>query len=68
MIRYICRVTEHAQISYVGFSQGSAQILAALAADPVLGERLRHVVALAPASTVKSMGPFRRPQLLRVHC
>ncbi|ODQ66331.1 alpha/beta-hydrolase, partial [Nadsonia fulvescens var. elongata DSM 6958] len=48
-INYILSTTEQAQLSYIGFSQGSAQAFAALAVDPQLNKRVNTVIALAPA-------------------
>ncbi|KAI5302892.1 cholesterol esterase, partial [Ascosphaera pollenicola] len=48
-IEYILRVTGQETLSYIGFSQGTAQALAALSVHHVLNERVNCFVGLAPA-------------------
>ncbi|KAH8701762.1 putative triglyceride lipase-cholesterol esterase [Talaromyces proteolyticus] len=48
-IEYILEVTEQPSLSYVGFSQGTAQAFAALSIHPTLNQRVNVFVALAPA-------------------
>ena len=48
-IEYILRVTKEESLSYIGFSQGSAQAFAALSIHPVLNEHVNVFIALAPA-------------------
>lgn len=48
-IEYILRVTKEPSVSYVGFSQGTAQAFAALSIHPELNERINVFIALAPA-------------------
>lgn len=48
-IEYILGVTKEESLSYVGFSQGTAQAFAALSIHPQLNERINVFIALAPA-------------------
>jgi lysosomal acid lipase/cholesteryl ester hydrolase len=48
-IQYIIDATKAANISYIGFSQGTAQAFAALSIHPQLNEKVNVFIALAPA-------------------
>lgn len=48
-IEHILKVTKEKSLSYIGFSQGSAQAFAALSIHPQLNERVNVFIALAPA-------------------
>jgi lysosomal acid lipase/cholesteryl ester hydrolase len=48
-IEYILHVTKEPSLSYIGFSQGTAQAFAALSIHPQLNERINVFIALAPA-------------------
>lgn len=48
-IGYILEVTGQPSLSYIGFSQGSAQAFAALSIHPYLNQKIDVFVALAPA-------------------
>lgn len=48
-IEYILKVTEQPSLSYIGFSQGTAQAFAALSIHPTLNRKCDVFVALAPA-------------------
>lgn len=48
-ISYILSTTEAPSLSYIGFSQGTAQAFAALAVHPKLNEQVNVFIALAPA-------------------
>lgn len=48
-IEYILKVTEQPSLSYIGFSQGTAQAFAALSIHPTLNQKCDVFVALAPA-------------------
>lgn len=48
-INYILHVTKASKLSYVGFSQGTAQAFAALSIHPQLNEKINVFIALAPA-------------------
>lgn len=48
-IDYILATTSSSSLSYVGFSQGTAQAFAALAVHPLLNEKVDVFIALAPA-------------------
>ncbi|KAI0651770.1 triacylglycerol lipase [Trametes meyenii] len=48
-ISYILGVTKEPSLSYVGFSQGTAQAFAALSIHPPLNEKINVFIALAPA-------------------
>jgi lysosomal acid lipase/cholesteryl ester hydrolase len=48
-IHYILEITKSQKLSYVGFSQGTAQAFAALSIHPQLNEKINVFIALAPA-------------------
>lgn len=48
-IEYILGVTKEPSLSYIGFSQGTAQAFAALSIHPQLNQKVNVFVALAPA-------------------
>jgi lysosomal acid lipase/cholesteryl ester hydrolase len=48
-IQYILDATRAGSISYIGFSQGTAQAFAALSIHPQLNEKVKVFIALAPA-------------------
>ncbi|KAG6857728.1 hypothetical protein H0H87_004144 [Tephrocybe sp. NHM501043] len=48
-IEYILDITKSAKLSYIGFSQGTAQAFAALSIHPQLNEKIHVFIALAPA-------------------
>ncbi|EIW80839.1 triacylglycerol lipase [Coniophora puteana RWD-64-598 SS2] len=48
-IQYILDITRVPSLSYIGFSQGTAQALAALSIHPPLNEKVNVFIALAPA-------------------
>lgn len=48
-IDYILRITKEQSLSYVGFSQGTAQAFATLSIHPPLNEKVNVFIALAPA-------------------
>ncbi|KAJ3749359.1 Alpha/Beta hydrolase protein [Lentinula detonsa] len=48
-IKYILEITKAPKLSYVGFSQGTAQAFAALSIHPQLNEKINVFIALAPA-------------------
>lgn len=54
-IDYILATTGQESLSYVGFSQGTAQAFAALSIHPTLNEKVNVFVALAPAMSPKGM-------------
>jgi lysosomal acid lipase/cholesteryl ester hydrolase len=48
-IEYILTLTKASKVSYVGFSQGTAQAFAALSIHPQLNQKINVFIALAPA-------------------
>lgn len=48
-IEYILKATAQPSLSYIGFSQGTAQAFATLAIHPELNEKVNLFIALAPA-------------------
>ncbi|KAI0883988.1 alpha/beta-hydrolase [Annulohypoxylon maeteangense] len=48
-INYILETTKQTSLSYIGFSQGTAQAFASLAIHPKLNEQVNVFIALAPA-------------------
>ncbi|KAI7901394.1 Alpha/Beta hydrolase protein [Cokeromyces recurvatus] len=52
-INYILKQTGAPSLTYIGFSQGTAQAFAALSIDPDLNEKVNLFIALAPAASPK---------------
>ncbi|KAJ2864365.1 cholesterol esterase [Coemansia aciculifera] len=50
-VSYILKETGASSLTYIGFSQGSAQMLMALSRNKELNSQVEHFIALAPAST-----------------
>jgi lysosomal acid lipase/cholesteryl ester hydrolase len=48
-VNYILSTTRQQSLSYIGFSQGTAQAFAALSINPTLNDRINCFIALAPA-------------------
>ncbi|KAI0894096.1 alpha/beta-hydrolase [Annulohypoxylon nitens] len=48
-INYVLETTKQTSLSYIGFSQGTAQAFASLAIHPKLNEQVNVFIALAPA-------------------
>jgi len=48
-IEYVLNVTGEKSLSYIGFSQGTAQAFAALSIHPQLNQKVNLMIALAPA-------------------
>jgi lysosomal acid lipase/cholesteryl ester hydrolase len=55
VVDYILDKTGSKHVSYVGFSQGSAQVFAALSLCEDLNHKINHVFALAPAMKPKQI-------------
>lgn len=54
-IDYILETTHARSISYIGFSQGTAQAFATLSIHPALNEKINLFVALAPAMSPRGL-------------
>ncbi|KAI1348056.1 Alpha/Beta hydrolase protein [Xylaria sp. FL0043] len=54
-IQYILDATQQPSLSYIGFSQGSAQAFASLAVNPKLNDQVNVFIALAPAMSVPGL-------------
>jgi lysosomal acid lipase/cholesteryl ester hydrolase len=54
-IEYILQITRADTLSYVGFSQGTAQAFAALSIHPQLNQKVNVFIALAPAMRPKGL-------------
>lgn len=52
-IDYVLKVTKSEKLSYIGFSQGTAQGFGCFASKPDLAEKINLFVALAPTTTVR---------------
>jgi lysosomal acid lipase/cholesteryl ester hydrolase len=48
-INYVLKTTKQPSLSYIGFSQGTAQAFATLSIHPALNEQVDVFIALAPA-------------------
>lgn len=57
-IEYILNTTKVDSLSYVGFSQGSAQAFAALSIHPQLNEKVNVFIALAPAVSPAGLAAY----------
>jgi len=55
MIEYVLSFTGNSSLSYVGFSQGTAQAFAAFSINPQLASKIKIFVALAPATRVNEL-------------
>ena len=55
VVDYVLQQTGASNVSYIGFSQGSAQIFAALSLSEELNYKINHVFALAPAMKPKQI-------------
>lgn len=54
-IAYILETTHQPSLSYIGFSQGTAQAFATLSIHPTLNEKVDVFIALAPAMSPKGI-------------
>ena len=54
-ISYILETTHQPSLSYIGFSQGTAQAFATLSIHPTLNEKVDVFIALAPAMSPKGV-------------
>ncbi|KAF2107660.1 Alpha/Beta hydrolase protein [Lophiotrema nucula] len=54
-IDYILRTTHQPSLSYIGFSQGTAQAFATLSIHPTLNDKVDVFIALAPAMSPKGL-------------
>ncbi|KAL6710636.1 cholesterol esterase [Coniothyrium glycines] len=54
-ISYILETTRQPSLSYIGFSQGTAQAFATLSIHPTLNEKVNVFIALAPAMSPKGV-------------
>ncbi|KAJ4338175.1 cholesterol esterase [Didymella glomerata] len=54
-INYILETTHQPSLSYIGFSQGTAQAFATLSIHPTLNEKVDVFIALAPAMSPKGV-------------
>ncbi|KAI1343185.1 Alpha/Beta hydrolase protein [Xylariaceae sp. FL0016] len=54
-IQYVLDTTGQQSLSYIGFSQGTAQAFASLAIHPKLNEQVNVFIALAPAMAVPGL-------------
>lgn len=54
-IQYILDFTKKKTVSFIGFSQGSAQIFAALSLHKVLNSQIDRLITISPATTPKGL-------------
>lgn len=54
-INYILETTQQQSLSYIGFSQGTAQAFASLAIHPKLNDQVNVFIALAPAMSPEGL-------------
>lgn len=55
VLQHVLAHTGARQAAYIGFSQGTAQMFAALSSLPSLAQRLSQVIALAPAARCRGL-------------
>lgn len=67
-IEYILQITGEKSLSYVGFSQGTAQAFAALSINPALNEKVDVFVALAPAMSPPGLSAPLVDGLMKASC
>ena len=61
MVDYVLRVTNVAQLIYIGHSQGSMIQFAQLSKNQVLASKIKLFIALGPVATISHIqGPIRR--------
>ncbi|CAG8568924.1 12266_t:CDS:2, partial [Dentiscutata heterogama] len=54
-INYILEITGAPSLSYIGFSQGTAQCFAALSINPKINNKINLFIALSPATSPKGL-------------
>jgi lysosomal acid lipase/cholesteryl ester hydrolase len=57
-VDYILNKTGHSSLGYVGYSQGTSKVFAALSISEDLNRKISQVIALAPALRPKRNHPF----------
>eukprot|EP00923_Selenidium_pygospionis_P003396 GHVN01005398.1.p1 GENE.GHVN01005398.1~~GHVN01005398.1.p1 ORF type:complete len:512 (+),score=69.55 GHVN01005398.1:40-1575(+) len=57
MVEKVIHETGKSGIAYVGFSNGSAQMFAALSSNRELNEKVTHFIALSPACKIIALNP-----------
>lgn len=67
-INYILDITRAKNLSYIGFSQGSAQAFAALSIHPQLNQKVNVFVALAPAMSPAGLAATVVDGLMKASC
>ena len=67
-INYVLEITKQKSLSYVGFSQGSAQAFAALSIHPQLNQKVDVFVALAPAMSPPGLSAPLVDGLMKASC
>lgn len=65
-VDYVCKVTNSEKLYYVGFSQGTAQMFAALSESAELNTKVAYFAALAPAIRPRPFGCYPLRALTRV--
>ncbi|KAL2312415.1 Triglyceride lipase-cholesterol esterase [Schizosaccharomyces pombe] len=54
-IDYILKTSGQTKLTYIGFSQGTAQAFASLSIHPLLNDKINSLIALAPAISPKGL-------------
>ncbi|KAL0077059.1 Alpha/Beta hydrolase protein [Phycomyces blakesleeanus] len=55
VVDYILKITGAPNLTYIGFSQGTAQAFAGLSVNPKLNQKINLFIALAPATAPKGL-------------
>lgn len=50
-INFILEVTGKEKLTYIGFSQGTAQAFASVSINPELNDKIDKIIAISPATT-----------------
>ena len=54
-IDYILSITNKPKLTYIGFSQGTAQAFASVSVNPDLNQKVERIIAISPATTPRGL-------------
>lgn len=66
-VDYILRETGREKLNYIGFSQGTAQAMAALSINPDLNDKVNIFIGLAPAYAPKGFSNYFVDYIVKVN-
>lgn len=68
LVNYVLQTTNQKKLKYIGFSQGSSQLFAALSSIPELNDKIEHFTALSPVMVPQKLThPVVTPLVLNPH-